>query len=55
MFVVSRARRFVWAQDKSQMRFIKNHMSKNMEPTPLFPGITDKYSGRFVASITSRE
>ena len=39
LFIVSRARRFVWALDESQQRFIENHMSKNMEPTPLFPGI----------------
>jgi Protein of unknown function (DUF4238) len=38
-FVVGRARRFVWASDESQTRFIENHMSKKMEPTPLFPGI----------------
>ena len=45
LFIVSRARRFVWAQDESQQRFIGNHMSKNMEPTPLFPGI-----GRYPAT-----
>jgi hypothetical protein len=38
-FIVGRARRFVWASDDSQTRFIQNHMSKNMEPTPLLPGI----------------
>ena len=38
-FIVGRARRFVWAQDTSQERFIQNRMSKNMEPTPLLPGI----------------
>jgi Protein of unknown function (DUF4238) len=37
--VVGRARRFVWAQDESQTRFIQNRMSKNLEPTPLFPGV----------------
>lgn len=37
--IVGRARRFVWAQDKSQTPFIQKHMSKNMERTPLFPGI----------------
>jgi hypothetical protein len=37
--VVSRARRFVWAADESSHRFIANHMSKNMEPTPLFPNV----------------
>jgi hypothetical protein len=39
LFVVSRARRFVWAQDDAQARYIQNHMSKNSELTPLFPGI----------------
>ena len=39
LFIVGRARRFVWAQDESQARFIHNHMSKNLERTPLFPGI----------------
>jgi Protein of unknown function (DUF4238) len=48
-FVVSRARCFVWAQDESQTRFIKNHMSTKMEPTPLFPGI-DRYPTKAAAS-----
>jgi hypothetical protein len=38
-FIVSRARRFVWAHDQSQTAFIEKHMSKQMEPTPLFPNI----------------
>lgn len=38
-FVVSRARRFVWAQDESQERFIYNRMSTKLEPTPLLPNI----------------
>ncbi len=38
-FVVSRARRFVWAQDESQERFISNRMSTKLEPTPLLPNI----------------
>lgn len=38
-FVATRARRFVWAQDKSQERFIDNRISTEMEPTPLFPNI----------------
>jgi hypothetical protein len=36
--VVSRARRFVYASDESQGRFIENRMSTSLEPTPLFPG-----------------
>ena len=36
-FLVSRARRFVWASDESSMRFISKNMSKRVEPTPLFP------------------
>lgn len=38
-FVVSRARRFVWAHDTSQERFIANSMSTKLEPTPLLPNI----------------
>jgi hypothetical protein len=38
-FVATRARRFVWAQDESQERFIDNKMSTKMEPTPLLPNI----------------
>jgi hypothetical protein len=38
-FVVSRARRFVWAHDASQERFIANHISTKLEPTPLLPNI----------------
>jgi hypothetical protein len=39
-FIVSRARKFVWASDESQARFIENHMSKAMEPTPFFPNLS---------------
>jgi hypothetical protein len=38
-FVVSRARRFVWAHDSLKERFITNHMSTKLEPTPLFPTV----------------
>jgi hypothetical protein len=41
-FVVGRARRFVWAADESQERFIENRMSQNLEPTPLFPTLTNR-------------
>lgn len=37
-YVVLRARRFVYAPDKSQEPFIHRYMSKGMEPLPLFPG-----------------
>jgi hypothetical protein len=40
-YVVSRARRFVWAQNTLQQRFIENRMSNKLEPTPLFPSIMD--------------
>jgi hypothetical protein len=39
LYIVSRARRFVWAQDASQERFIANRMSTALEPTPLYPNI----------------
>jgi uncharacterized protein DUF4238 len=42
VFVASRARRFVWSYDTLQESFIRKHMSKNMEPTPLFPNL-DRY------------
>jgi hypothetical protein len=46
LFIVGRAaRRFVWAQDETQRCFLENHMSKNLEPTPLFPG-TGRYPSR---------
>lgn len=35
--VVARARRFVWAPDERQERFIGKHMSTNLEPTPFYP------------------
>jgi hypothetical protein len=38
-FVVGRARRYVWARDKSMEQFIRAKMSTAMEPSPLFPGI----------------
>ena len=39
LFVVERARRFVWSKDRSQASFIQKHMSKKMDRTPLFPGL----------------
>jgi hypothetical protein len=41
-YVASRARRFVWAQDVSQERFVEDKMSTKLEPTPLLPNI-DRY------------
>jgi Protein of unknown function (DUF4238) len=38
-FTVSRARRYVYALDHTHERFIRNRMSTEMEPTPLFPNI----------------
>jgi hypothetical protein len=38
-FNVARSRRFVWAQDEMQTPFIRNNMSKAMEPLPLLPNI----------------
>jgi hypothetical protein len=39
-YLVRRARRFVWALDRYQERFIENRMSVGLEPTPLFPNIS---------------
>jgi hypothetical protein len=36
---VEQARRFVWAQDSSQTSVIEKHMSKKLEPLPLFPNL----------------
>lgn len=41
-YVVSRARRFVWARDTSQQSFIEKLISTRLEPTPLLPDI-DRY------------
>ena len=38
-YVVGRARRFVWARDTSQQRFVENRMSTTLEPKPLLPNI----------------
>ena len=38
-YVVSRARRFVWACSTSQERFIDNKMSTKLETIPLLPDI----------------
>jgi hypothetical protein len=40
-YVVGRARRFVYARDPWQKDFIRQHMSKNLEPLPLFPGLSN--------------
>jgi Protein of unknown function (DUF4238) len=42
LFVATRARRFVWANDESQTAFIREHISAAMEPTPFFLNL-DKY------------
>ncbi len=39
LLIVSRARRFVWAQDSSQDPFIAAQMSTRLEPIPLFPNV----------------
>jgi hypothetical protein len=43
--LVGRARRFVWAHDRSQTAFVEKHMQERMEPVPFFPGI-GRYSSR---------
>jgi hypothetical protein len=40
--IAGRARRYVWARDKSSEAFVRDKMSKAMEPLPLFRDI-DKY------------
>lgn len=37
LHTASRARRFVWAPNDAQNRFVENHMSRAMETLPLFP------------------
>jgi hypothetical protein len=44
LWVVSRARRFVFAHDGSQASFVEKYIHANMEPTPLLPGL-DKLPG----------
>lgn len=39
IFIVTRARRFVWAQDDLHEPFIADKMSTKLEPTPLLPNI----------------
>jgi hypothetical protein len=41
--LVTRARRFVWADNQSQTPFIKKHMSTKLESTPFFPNIGNHY------------
>jgi hypothetical protein len=52
-YVISRARRFVWAQDTSQERFINNKMSTKLEPKPLLPNI-GRYEPQQVDSTRDR-
>jgi hypothetical protein len=44
MLTVSRARRFVWAQDESSSGFIRKHMSTAMAPKPFFPHLATSVS-----------
>jgi hypothetical protein len=37
--VVERARKYVYAHDTSQTEFVRNHLSKNKEPSPLYPSL----------------
>lgn len=39
-FLVSRARKFVWAHDETQVAFVRDKMSKAMEAAPFFPNLT---------------
>jgi hypothetical protein len=41
-YVVTRARRYVWASDRSQEEYIKAKMSIAMEPLPLFPALSQR-------------
>ncbi|PNE11686.1 MAG: hypothetical protein CR217_07470 [Beijerinckiaceae bacterium] len=41
-YVVTRARRFVWASDRSQEEYIKAKTSTAMEPLPLFPALSQR-------------
>jgi hypothetical protein len=45
--VVERSRLYVYAPDTRQERFVANHMSKAMEPLPLFPNL-----GHYPAAAT---
>lgn len=38
-YVCARARRYVWAQDRSQTKFIEKYMSVEMEQKPFFPNV----------------
>lgn len=38
-WVVSRARRYVWAADRAADRFVERYIAKNQEPVPLFPNL----------------
>ena len=38
--LVTRARRFVWADDQAQKLFVQKHMSTKLEPTPFFPNLS---------------
>jgi len=38
-FAVARARRFVWAHNEAQSKFVAKYMSTDKEPIPLFPNI----------------
>ena len=49
-FVVSRARKFVWASDRSQIHFVEKYMSKALEPTPFFPTLGNHLSGETAAA-----
>ena len=41
-YIVTRARRFVWASDRSQEEYIRAKMSTAMEPLPLFPALSQR-------------
>lgn len=43
--LVTRARRFVWADDQAQKLFVQKHMSTKLEPTPFFPNLS-KYNAK---------
>lgn len=50
VFVVSRARKFVWSRDRSQESFLRKYMSTKMETLPLFREL-DKVETQEAVSI----
>lgn len=55
LFVVTRARRYVYAHDESQTGFIKKHFGKAREPSPVWPSLGQSHAEQLATVHSSSD